>query len=616
MPYVGGGSGGSGGPLTGVIDGGVYTGIESNVQCGPPQSPAASQVVQDGERRVVVSWGPAYPLNPESTSITGYEVQFSQNASGGDWFPAGRTESDPEQTVPNFAFVSNPEPRDPTGAYFYRVRAILSPDAEAEWGYTGEYRHFQEPLPTDFELSPATGGVVGSRNAVDNTLKIYVANLVGDVQLPIEWTTPEVTGLSYTEENGDNSLLITNNRGAETQNQSIVVQCTINNVTRSATVQIQNTTPDTDDPDPIGGSEFIPVFNWELVPEGTDELAQQFLPGLQSFYGIAPPFETFEEGAEGSRECGYDDHEPCEGLVGSRPGLTNCGIRPSTLCDFTDFSIIMQSPYSGPMELGDEENNNELPVNQFQKLNIPGSDDPFQDDCSVGNLKTPSGENLRVPNPMYVTGLDEELIFKDPDGRARDIIQPPRDKFIFKEKQTAYQIVDKVSLNGNVASYLLGNPAEIVSTRTQEQSGDRDPIVTTRKSYASGFLMCSKSSGSSWSLISPKGGLGYKIGPDSENSFPMLLAKAKSVKSDQEVLVALYKFQTEGALVEQFYFTVDHTNWYPCSNADRLPSDIVAVWYHDGVTYAISPTYNGYKSRYTYPDGTRKPYYRSPPREQ
>lgn len=611
LPYVGGGSGGGGGPLTGVIDGGVYTGVPSNVQCGPPQSPAASQVVDpEGVRRVIVSWGPAYPFNPELTKITGYEVQYALSSQG-EWYFAGQTVTEENQSVPNFAYVEKPEPRDPTASYFYRVKAILDPTAESEWGYTGEYRHFQEPEPTEFSLSP-DGATLGSVNAVDNSLTVYITNLRGDVQNPVSWEYPNVTGLRYQVETDQMSLKITNDRGANTQNQTIVVQCTVNGVTESATVNIEMTTPDPDGPDPIGGSQFIPVFNWEYVPEGTDDLEQAWLPGMEVYGKLLPPYENFDLDVEPGYECGYDDNPPCP----SDPGVENCGVRPSTLIDFSGFSIIMQSPYSGPLDPGDTGDFNETPVNHFAKLTIPGGD------CSVGNLKKPDGTNLQIPNPLYVTGLNEELIPEErsamDESGADDIIQPPRDKFTFLAATTAYQIVDNVEINGLVASYLLGHPYTLTSKKIQERDGDREPIETERESYASGFLMYTRNGGTTWDTISPKGGDGYKIGPDSENSFPLILAKAVSTKNGQEVLVAMYKFQTEGGLVEQFYFTVDHTNWYPCTNADRLPPDVDLIWEHQGVTYATGPEYTGYKAGsdtggWTQP---RKPYYRSPPREQ
>ena len=106
LPYVGGGSGGGGNPLTGIIDGGVFTGSPSNIQCSAPSNPAASKIIQDGQEKVAISWGAAYPYKPDTTVILRYRVEVTQNPS--------------DATSGHIAVTRGNDPSEPPNDYGYR----------------------------------------------------------------------------------------------------------------------------------------------------------------------------------------------------------------------------------------------------------------------------------------------------------------------------------------------------------------------------------------------------------------------------------------------------------------------------------------------------------------
>jgi hypothetical protein len=91
---------------------------------------------------VAVSWGVAYPNQPDRVKVIQYKVEYTLTPTNDEsWLPAGETEvGDPPAP---FAYVVKPEPQDSTAAYFYRVKAVLDNDADAEWGYSPEYRHIR-----------------------------------------------------------------------------------------------------------------------------------------------------------------------------------------------------------------------------------------------------------------------------------------------------------------------------------------------------------------------------------------------------------------------------------------------------------------------------------------
>ena len=138
LTYVGGDGSGGANPIGSTIDGGLFTGQESAFQCGPPSNIAGSLV---GDT-VAVSWGVAYPNQPDRVKVIQYKVEYTLTPTNdGSWLPVGETEvGDPPAS---FAYVVKPEPQDSTAAYFYRVKAVLDNDADAEWGYSPEYRHIR-----------------------------------------------------------------------------------------------------------------------------------------------------------------------------------------------------------------------------------------------------------------------------------------------------------------------------------------------------------------------------------------------------------------------------------------------------------------------------------------
>ena len=276
LPYVGGGSGGGGNPLTGIIDGGVFTGSPSNIQCSAPSNPAASKIIQDGQEKVAISWGAAYPYKPDTTVILRYTVQVTQNPSDAtSWTDCCESwpVDDPSEPPNNYAISPVPEPHSPTGSYWYRVQAVLSSGEDAEWGYTGEYRHFMSPVPTTFDLDPENADLGSNSETGDNEISILVTGLSGDVQDPIEWSYPEINGVSFAKDLNDIKLVITNTQGVSTPTQQFFVQCTINGVLRSATINLSNTISDNPSPNPP--TDYLPVFEWELVE---DEEATESLP--------------------------------------------------------------------------------------------------------------------------------------------------------------------------------------------------------------------------------------------------------------------------------------------------------------------------------------------------
>ena len=222
LPYVGGGSGGGGNPLTGIIDGGVFTGSPSNIQCSAASNPAASKIIQDGQEKVAISWGAAYPYKPDTTVILRYRVEVTQNPSDAtswtyccDSWPV----DDPSEPPNNYTLSPVPQPQSPTGSYWYRVKAVLSSEEDAEWGYTGEYRHFRSPVPTTFDLDPENADLGSNSDTADNVISIFVTNLSGDVTGPIEWSYPSIDGVSFVKDLDDLKLLITNTQGESTPTQ-------------------------------------------------------------------------------------------------------------------------------------------------------------------------------------------------------------------------------------------------------------------------------------------------------------------------------------------------------------------------------------------------------------
>lgn len=574
LPYVGGGSGGGSNPLTGIIDGGVFTGSPSNIQCSAPSNPAASKIVHEGDEKVAISWGAAYPYKPDTTVILRYTVEVTQNPSDAtSWTTCCESwpTDDPSDPPNNYAISPVPEPQSSSASYWYRVKAVLSSNEDAEWGYTGEYRHFRSPVPTTFELDPEAQSLGSNSSTGDNKISIIVTGLSGDVQNPIEWSYPDIEGVSFTKDLGDKKLEIQNTQGADTPTQQLFVQCTINGVLRSSTINLSNTISDGPSPNPP--ADYLPVFEWELVE---DEPSTEDLPGRNDQYYPEAPFLVVPEVGSSSQsvELGF------------------CDVSRSKQFEFTDFKLLLQSPNCRPGP------DNILAVNQFKQLDIG-------DECTAANMQQADGSPIQIANPSLTS-----VVNKEPDGSTQ-----------YQAKWSEYQVVDDVDLNGSKASYLLVQPSFLDQTVVEYEDIDirtRDstipPTVTTvTQTNSASFLVCTKNGGTTFSLVDPRGtdttyAIDTQAVKTSDNAFPMMMAKAVSVTGGREVLVAMYRFESGDQSVDQFYFTADHTNWSPCTNADRLPSDVHRIWFHDGVTYAVSPEHfgNSYQGK--------RSYYRSPKR--
>ena len=153
LPYVGGdgsGGGGSANPISGTIDGGIYTGNPRTAEAGPPIQPAASKAYVDGVEALVVSWGPASVDDPDNVSIIYYSVEYTQTPTEeSSWNYGGRSNSIGEPVL-NYALAVAPRPVDPNGEYYYRTKAVLDNGGNAEWAYSPVYRHFKSVEPILF----------------------------------------------------------------------------------------------------------------------------------------------------------------------------------------------------------------------------------------------------------------------------------------------------------------------------------------------------------------------------------------------------------------------------------------------------------------------------------
>ena len=105
---------------------------QHSVQCA--SNPAASKIIQDGQEKVAISWGAAYPYKPDTTVILRYRVEVTQNPSDAtswtyccDSWPV----DDPSEPPNNYALSPVPQPQSPTGSYWYRVKAVLSSEEDA-----------------------------------------------------------------------------------------------------------------------------------------------------------------------------------------------------------------------------------------------------------------------------------------------------------------------------------------------------------------------------------------------------------------------------------------------------------------------------------------------------
>ncbi len=566
LPYVGGdGSGGGGGsvnPISGTIDGGIFTGNPRTSEATSPFQPAASKVYVDGAEALVVSWGPSYVTDPTSVSITYYAVEYTLTPSDETSWVYGGQSNVTGDTVENYAQVVAPRPIDPSNEYYYRVKAVLSNGGNGEWGYSPAYRHFKSVEPISFSLA-ATRTNVGSTGD-DNSTAISVENLTGggpSLQGP-ERTYPEITGINYIEDG--ETLSLENTNGTNTVNQSLFIQCmytTSDSASEVQTIQI-NISDTSVDPGPGPGpgptpGDTLPLFNWDLVENSTDEPPP---PQNRVFGGT---YRT-------RRPCGGNNciaQYPCA----SGTGCNECEVDFVTVQDFTDFTLLWSSPNWSEASAGGIP----TPVAQYKKRLIGGTT------CTNDPIILTDGSELQLPNPMINVWNEVDT---DPQGGLVSTTYYGR-----------YETIDRLSINGSTASYAILYPKQNYNIQTGGAFG----LGVT------GTVIVTRDGGQTWQFVDILGngfryyhpnGEGGDMEPQANAAgMPKAFARSKSITNGREVLVAQFDRVTGGNPITQWYYTDDHIKWYPTTNADRLPDSANGIWYDafTNTTYGTDPENTG-----------------------
>ena len=590
LPYVGGdgSGGGSVNPISGTIDGGIYTGNPRTSEAGPPLQPAASKAIVDGYEVLVLSWGPAAVDDPSSASITQYAVEWSLNPTDdSSWFYGGQsnTVGDP---VLNYAAVTTPRPTDSNNDYYYRVKAVLDNGGAAEWGYSQVYRHFKSIEPMSFSLS-ATKDSIGSTSE-DNVTVISVEGFTGGgptISGP-NWSYPAVTGLVYTEDG--QTLTIENTSGSDTVSQALFVQCEFNSsymdpnlpngdllIVDSKVETIQITVEDTTvdpgpnpNPNPTPG-DTLPLFNWDLVEDATDPPPGLVTKpeGFPGSFGQWPQSYQPKRYGKWQSLCNGNNcinNYPCQ----SGTGCEICEVQYATEWVFTDFTIIWTSPnwqQSGINLVPD-------PVTQFKKLSIAGGSACISEPML---LNTAPATELQLPNPL-VNVWNQEA--GDPTGGLNTSIS-----------YSPYQVIDRLDLNGSVASYAILYHAEDYNNQGQTSYpiSCTGAMIITRDGGSSFKFVDVRSTGFTWTHF------GGPDLPGEPNGMPKMLVACKSATNERDVLVGMFDYQSGDDSVQQFYYTDDHITWRPCDNRDRITNTANKIWY-DAATdavYATDATHTG-----------------------
>ena len=564
LPYVGGdGSGGGTNPITGNIDGGIYTGQPRTVEAGPPQQPAVSEAVVDGVKNLIASWGAATVDDPTSVSVSWYVVETTTTPDDDTTYrEVGQSNILPPAL--NYSVVSEPLPTDRQADYTYRVRATLSDGQFGEYAYT-TYRHFPVPQPIEFELE-AIPDELGS-TGTDNILTVYIRNLSGGIdRVGPSWSFPSITGLLGTE--SDDSIQIENTAGANTVEQAFFVTCQFLDgpqdaqyaVTRTIQITLRNTSDDPG-PGPEPGpdpEDALPLFNWQLV----ENSAYEPPPSPETI----SPFRFFTEHC-GGNNC--VDQYPCR----SGTGCNECEVDYVTVQDFTNFTLLWSSPNWQEASIGGIP----TPVTQYKKLFIGGSGGL----CTNDPIMMIDGSELKLPNPIINVfnavasdgGLQSTTIWGE------------------------YQTIDELSLNGSTATYAILYP---------RQNG-YSQLGVTYGLAATGTVIVTRDGGSTWKFVDifsngltyyhPNGTTGPLAVAAAANAagMPKAFSRSKSITNGREVLVAMFDRVTGTEPITQWYFTDDHINWYPTTNVDRLPDSATGIWYDDNTntTYGVDTVNNG-----------------------
>jgi hypothetical protein len=117
--------------------------------------------------------------------------------------------------------------------------------------------------------------------------------------------------------------------------------------------------------------------------------------------------------------------------------------------------------------------------------------------------------------------------------------------------------------------------------------------------------------GQTWKFVDIRGngfkwyhynGIGGSSGLSSLAGMPKIISRSKSITDGRDVLVAMFDRVTGDQTISQWYYTHDHINWYPTTNADRLTDSANAIWYDEATdtTYATDDTYTGLAVNGTY----------------
>jgi hypothetical protein len=180
----------------------------------------------------------------------------------------------------------------------------------------------------------------------------------------------------------------------------------------------------------------------------------------------------------------------------------------------------------------------------------------------------------------------------------------------------AYQVLEDVDVGGVTATYVMLTP------RLIEWDDEEGNTVTEQ---FTGCLIVTRDGGLTWEYVDPKGTGTQLINPaeistwsplsqtpnsaETQYCYPTMLARCWSYKYEREVVVAMYKKMgaiqggQEVLSVEQFYYTPDNRNWYPCDPSDGTPWPLsngyaqqpTKIWTDSetGNTYAVDPTNTG-----------------------
>jgi hypothetical protein len=230
---------------------------------------------------------------------------------------------------------------------------------------------------------------------------------------------------------------------------------------------------------------------------------------------------------------------------------------------------------------------------------------PIQVSVPTGSFDERELVDFAISNPLY-TQIERIQDGSPSDGSGAITLQ---------QEAGAYQILEDVEVGGVTATYLMLTPRLI-------EWDDPDGNKVTEQ--FTGCLLVTRDSGATWEYADPKGLVTQQINPaeidswdittqgpvgDKQYWYPTMLSRCWSHKYDRFVVVAMFKKiggiqgGEEVLDIEQFYYTPDNTNWYPCNEADGNPWPLsngfdqqpTKLWTDPatGNSYAVDPTNTG-----------------------